>query len=170
MGRFGVIDIPSGISGLSNRHRAVRQSAGRMPAEVHVLYFSDGPTRNVFAGNGGCIGRSTPPGRSWVQRSCSYRYTPGPLRSRPQSGQIETGLDATFALVRAICQVTTDIRVRLSSIEATEITRELIGVMREHADRVCPHLHVCLQSGSDYILHADCAADGPASTSSTAAT
>jgi threonylcarbamoyladenosine tRNA methylthiotransferase MtaB len=55
-------------------------------------------------------------------------------------------------LVRQICRRTTHLRVRLSSIEATEVTRELIDVMAEHAERVCPHLHVCLQSGSDRIL------------------
>jgi threonylcarbamoyladenosine tRNA methylthiotransferase MtaB len=43
-------------------------------------------------------------------------------------------------------------RIRLSSIEATEVTRELIDVMAEFADRICPHLHVCLQSGSDAVL------------------
>ncbi len=55
-------------------------------------------------------------------------------------------------LVREICRRTTRLRVRLSSIEATEVTRELIAVMEEERERVCPHLHVCLQSGSDRIL------------------
>jgi hypothetical protein len=43
-------------------------------------------------------------------------------------------------------------RIRLSSIEATEVTRELLDVMAEHADRICPHLHVSMQSGSDGVL------------------
>ncbi len=55
-------------------------------------------------------------------------------------------------LVRAICNLSADVRVRLSSIEATEVTRELIEVMTEFPNQVCPHLHVCLQSGSDRIL------------------
>ena len=55
-------------------------------------------------------------------------------------------------LVQKICELDGDFRVRLSSIEATEVTRELIAVMKEHHDKVCPHLHVCLQSGSDRIL------------------
>jgi threonylcarbamoyladenosine tRNA methylthiotransferase MtaB len=45
-----------------------------------------------------------------------------------------------------------EFRVRLSSIEATEVTRELIDVMAEHPRRVCPHLHVSMQSGSDSVL------------------
>jgi threonylcarbamoyladenosine tRNA methylthiotransferase MtaB len=42
--------------------------------------------------------------------------------------------------------------VRLSSIEATEVTRELVDVLAEHGDRVCPHLHISMQSGSDSVL------------------
>ena len=45
-----------------------------------------------------------------------------------------------------------DFRVRLSSIEATEVTRELIEVMADHPDKVCPHLHISMQSGSDGVL------------------
>jgi threonylcarbamoyladenosine tRNA methylthiotransferase MtaB len=45
-----------------------------------------------------------------------------------------------------------DFRVRLSSIESTEVTRELLDVMASHPRRVCPHLHISLQSGSDRVL------------------
>jgi threonylcarbamoyladenosine tRNA methylthiotransferase MtaB len=46
--------------------------------------------------------------------------------------------------------------VRLSSIEATEVTRELISVMAERPERVCPHLHISMQSGSDAVLARMC--------------
>ncbi len=55
-------------------------------------------------------------------------------------------------LVAAIVRLEGDFRVRLSSIEATEVTRELIEVMAAHPQRVCPHLHVSMQSGSDRVL------------------
>ena len=55
-------------------------------------------------------------------------------------------------LLTRILQLPGDFRIRLSSIEATEVTRDLIRVMAEHPDRICPHLHVCLQSGSDSVL------------------
>jgi threonylcarbamoyladenosine tRNA methylthiotransferase MtaB len=45
-----------------------------------------------------------------------------------------------------------DFRVRLSSIEATEVTRQLLQVMAAHPRRVCPHLHISLQSGSEAVL------------------
>jgi threonylcarbamoyladenosine tRNA methylthiotransferase MtaB len=42
-------------------------------------------------------------------------------------------------------------RVRLSSLEAAEARDALVRVMAEQP-RLCPHLHLCLQSGSDRIL------------------
>ncbi len=56
-------------------------------------------------------------------------------------------------LVRQIAAVAGEFRVRLSSIEATEVTPELLETMRDSPDKVCPHLHICLQSGSDRVLH-----------------
>ena len=55
-------------------------------------------------------------------------------------------------LLKKLLEVPGNFRIRLSSIEATEVTRDLIGVMADHADRICPHLHICLQSGSDSVL------------------
>ena len=55
-------------------------------------------------------------------------------------------------LVKQIVDLPGDFRIRLSSIEATEVTRELIAVMTAYPEKVCPHLHVSLQSGSDAVL------------------
>src|SRR5262249_15276695 len=42
-------------------------------------------------------------------------------------------------------------RIRLSSLEAAEARDDLVRVLAEHP-RICPHLHLCLQSGSDAVL------------------
>lgn len=42
-------------------------------------------------------------------------------------------------------------RIRMGSIESLEVGDDLISVMNS-SDRVCPHLHLPLQSGSDEIL------------------
>jgi threonylcarbamoyladenosine tRNA methylthiotransferase MtaB len=42
-------------------------------------------------------------------------------------------------------------RIRLSSIEVNEVTDRLIGIVAD-SDKVCPHFHLPLQSGDDYIL------------------
>lgn len=45
-------------------------------------------------------------------------------------------------------------RIRLSSLEANEIDDRLIDLMAAQPRRVCPHLHLPLQSGDDAILRA----------------
>ncbi len=54
-------------------------------------------------------------------------------------------------LIRAIGKQNAVPRVRLSSIEADEMDRELLNALRD-APNVVPHLHMPLQSGSDFIL------------------
>ncbi len=44
-----------------------------------------------------------------------------------------------------------DFRVRLSSLEAAEVRGEFVDALAQ-SRRACPHLHLCLQSGSDRIL------------------
>lgn len=47
-----------------------------------------------------------------------------------------------------------DWRLRLSSIEATEVTPALLDVMQQHPQRIAPHLHMPMQSGDDGLLAA----------------
>ena len=142
-----VVDIPNGISGLNNRHRAyvkvqdgcllrcsyciiptVRPDMFSRPLqevldEVQVLIdngFSEVILTGIHLGHYGVDFNQGKPKRDWVRLS---------------------------HLVRAICELSPTVRVRLSSIEATEVTRELIEVMKDFSTQVCPHLHVCLQSG-----------------------
>ncbi len=60
--------------------------------------------------------------------------------------------DDGFDLARLVCELagSFDFRLRLSSIEVDEVTDELLDAI-EH-ERVCPHLHLPIQSGSDRIL------------------
>jgi len=60
------------------------------------------------------------------------------------------GLDLS-GLCRKILDETDIFRIRLSSIEPTEITDDLIDLLAE-SSRVASHLHVPLQSGSDAVL------------------
>lgn len=54
-------------------------------------------------------------------------------------------------LLRRLGQLPGEFRIRLSSLEAAEARDDLIRTMAE-LPRVVPHLHLCLQSGSDRIL------------------
>jgi threonylcarbamoyladenosine tRNA methylthiotransferase MtaB len=112
---------------------------------------------------------------------CTYCIVPrarGPSRSRPLSDiliEIErmaeneiqevvlTGIHlglygrdlapaiSLVDLVEAILKHAPIPRIRLSSIEPLEIDDALIVIMRD-SGRVCPHLHVPLQSGDDEVL------------------
>jgi threonylcarbamoyladenosine tRNA methylthiotransferase MtaB len=42
-------------------------------------------------------------------------------------------------------------RIRLSSLEAAEVRDDLLRSLQGNP-RICPHLHICLQSGSDAVL------------------
>ena len=152
LGRFGVIDIPTGISRFGTRHRAfvkvqdgcmlrcsyciiphVRPQLTSRPMQ-HILDeigrlvangYREIVLTGVHLGHYGIEGNWNKPKEQWQRLS---------------------------HLVRAIARVPGDFRIRLSSIEATEVTRELIAVMAEHPQRIAPHLHICLQSGSDAVL------------------
>ena len=56
------------------------------------------------------------------------------------------------ALVRLLVDKVPDVRFRLSSVEATQIDEGLTDLMVEAPDRLAPHVHAPLQSGSDRIL------------------
>jgi threonylcarbamoyladenosine tRNA methylthiotransferase MtaB len=152
LGRFGVLDIPTGISRFGSRHRAyvkvqdgcllrcsyciipyVRPHVQSRPIE-HVLDevrrlvaggYREIVLTGIHLGHYGVEGNWNKPKEQWLRLA---------------------------ALVRAIARLSGEFRIRLSSIEATEVTRELIAVMAEFRDRIAPHLHICLQSGSDAVL------------------
>lgn len=56
-------------------------------------------------------------------------------------------------ILRRLVNETEVQRIRLGSLESIEVDDELIEAMNS-SDRICPHLHLPLQSGSDAILKA----------------
>ncbi len=54
-------------------------------------------------------------------------------------------------LLERLCRLPGDFRIRLSSLEAAEVRDDLVRVLANEP-RICPHLHLCLQSGSDRVL------------------
>lgn len=152
LGRFGVVDVPTGISRFDCRKRAyvkvqdgcllrcsfciiphVRPTLASRPAE-HIIAEVERLVANgyreiiltgIHLGHYGVDLNAGRPKREWLRLSHLIERL--------------LGLDGEF-------------RIRLSSIEATEITRELIEMMAANPGRVCPHLHISLQSGSDRIL------------------
>jgi threonylcarbamoyladenosine tRNA methylthiotransferase MtaB len=109
-------------------------------------------------------------------RFCSYcviPYARGPVRSRPADEIIEeaeslvgrgfkelilTGINTALyndlpGLLKRMDEMDGDFRVRLSSLEPTVVNAEYVkGLLRFR--RLCHHLHLSLQSGSDAVLKA----------------
>ncbi|HEX7519947.1 MAG TPA: radical SAM protein, partial [Candidatus Deferrimicrobium sp.] len=59
--------------------------------------------------------------------------------------------DGLAGLVEALLQATSGCRFRLGSVEPLEITSALVSILSTQG-RLCPHLHVPLQGGSDRVL------------------
>jgi threonylcarbamoyladenosine tRNA methylthiotransferase MtaB len=57
-------------------------------------------------------------------------------------------------LVSALIDATDEARIRLSSLEPQYVSDELLALMASSKGRVCAHLHLPLQSGSDATLSA----------------
>jgi threonylcarbamoyladenosine tRNA methylthiotransferase MtaB len=165
LGRFGVIDIPTGVSRFGSRHRAyvkvqdgcllrcsyciipyVRPNFQSRPL-AHIV---DEVRRLVDNGYREIVLTGIHLGHYGVDFNMLSRraHAASDVAGTKQKDQWQR----LSHLVRAIVALPGDFRIRLSSIEATEVTRELIGVMAEHPQRIAPHLHICLQSGSDAVL------------------
>jgi len=54
-------------------------------------------------------------------------------------------------LLRSLVDATRTLRIRLGSVEPGELDEDLVETIGGH-ERLCPHLHVPLQSGSDAVL------------------
>jgi threonylcarbamoyladenosine tRNA methylthiotransferase MtaB len=181
LGRFGVTDVPTGISGFGRRHRAyvkvqdgcmlrcsfciipyVRPNLTSRPVEhildevrrlvdrgyrevvltgIHLGHYGVDWNRQLLPFPGGGEGALLP------FKTPSPNSLPKGEGFKPKDQWIRLS-----HLVRQIAELPGDFRVRLSSIEATEVTRELIDVLADHPDKIAPHLHISMQSGSDSVL------------------
>lgn len=54
-------------------------------------------------------------------------------------------------LIRQLDRIPGEWRLRLSSLEAAEVGSDFISALAD-TERLCPHFHLCLQSGSDAVL------------------
>lgn len=124
-------------------------------------------TRGFLAVQNGCDHNCTfciiPAGRG-ASRSVAHREVVTQARALIEGGKQEivlTGVDLTSydadglrlgGLVRRLLHEIPELqRLRLSSIDCIEADDDLLIALREE-ERLCPHLHLSLQSGDDLIL------------------
>ena len=67
-------------------------------------------------------------------------------------GSYHTHEHKLVSLIYEALHTMPDIRIRLSSIEPLDVSKELLELMHVEKGRLCAHLHIPLQSGSDKIL------------------
>ena len=103
-------------------------------------------------------GRDPPADRQRTSRNRAHRHPPGALRPGPAGPAGDPPRVRLAGLLAQIVRLPGEFRVRLSSLEAIEARGELIAVMRDNRQRVCPHLHLSMQSGSDAVLAPNAAA------------
>lgn len=152
LGRFGVVDVPTGISGLRGRHRAyVKVQDGCMLNCSFCIipsvrpHLASRPPEHIIAE----VKRLAANGYREVVLTGIHLGHYGVEWNR---GRDKAHWMRLSHLVRRLAELPGEFRIRLSSIEATEVTRELVQVMADHPHRICPHLHVSMQSGSDAVL------------------
>ena len=152
MSRFGVVDIPTGLDGFSGRHRAyVKVQDGCLLRCSYCIIphvrpeLTSRPLDHIVDE----VARLTQAGHREVVLTGIHLGHYGVDWNRNKPREQWTRL---ADLMRKLCELPGQFRIRLSSIEATEVTRSLIGVMQDYPQRVVPHVHLCLQSGSDSVL------------------
>lgn len=65
-------------------------------------------------------------------------------------GHYESGASQLSELIGELIKIEGDFRIRISSLEPETLTPPLVDLF--HHPKLCNHLHLCLQSGSDEIL------------------
>jgi threonylcarbamoyladenosine tRNA methylthiotransferase MtaB len=152
LSRSGVVDVPTGISGFGSRQRAyVKVQDGCMLSCSFCIipavrpHLASRPVEHIVAE----VRRLVDHGHREVVLTGIHLGHYGVEWSR---GRAKADWLRLSHLLEKLAALPGQFRVRLSSIEATEVTREMIAVMAAHPRRICPHLHVSMQSGSDAVL------------------
>ena len=150
--RFGVVDVPTGIARFDARRRAyVKVQDGCLLSCTFCIiptvrpHLRSRPPEDIIDE----VRRLAAGGHREVVLTGIHLGHYGLERNagRPKSEWLRLS-----HLVRRLAALDADVRLRLSSIEAVEVTRELIDALAENPRRVCPHLHVSMQSGSESVL------------------
>lgn len=155
--RRGLSDAPTGIDRFPSRRRAyVKVQDGCRGRCAYCIiptvrpYMTSRPMDEVLDE----INRLVASGHREIVLTGIHlgTYGHGISINREQPLAVSHGCPPLAALVRAITDLPGEFRLRLSSIEAAEVTPELIELMAEHRERICPFLHLPLQSGSESVL------------------
>lgn len=167
--RHRIVELAEEAAAKHARINAVSDIMCAQEFEDIPLFDAPGRTRAFLKIQEGCTNYCT---------YCIIPYTRGPLRSRSLEsiareaaklvehgfkeivltgihlgayGRDQSGQVSLADAVKTVLSVDGLLRLRLGSLESVEVTGELIELMQTDK-RLCPHLHLPLQSGDDQIL------------------
>jgi threonylcarbamoyladenosine tRNA methylthiotransferase MtaB len=151
LGPFGVTVRPAGISRFDDHQRAfVKVQDGCLLRCSYCIIPAVRPTLRSRPADevAGEVARLVEAGYPEVVLTGIHlgHYGIDLCRGRPRPQWVRL-----WHLLERLLALPGDFRIRLSSLEAAEVRDDLVRVLAEQP-RLCPHLHVCLQSGSDRIL------------------
>lgn len=148
LARRGLVDVPAGVSGFAKRHRAyVKIQDGCVAACSYCIIphvrssLWSRPPREVLDE----IARLVDNGYREVVLTGIHLGLYG-RNAVDSDSQNLADLIATIVTSRG------GFRLRLSSLEVNEVSEDLLELMSAFPDRICPHLHIPLQSGSSSVL------------------
>ena len=145
--QLGLTTLPTGIASFGERHRAFVkvQDGCRMGCSYCII-----PTVRPTL-------RSRPieeilPEIQTLARSGYREIVLTGIHLGHYGADFAAGRSRLARLVHHIVDLPEEFRLRLSSLEASEVNDGLIELMQQYPDRLCPHLHLPMQSGSTEIL------------------
>jgi len=141
----------------------------REPVGGELLLRRDGAARGWLKIQDGCDrkcsfcatrlargpSRSRSPGELVREARGLTRFHPELVLTGIHIGHYGLDLDPPLplsGLVARLLDEVPDVRLRLGSIEATEVDDRLLDLLRTSGGRLAPHLHMPLQSGADPVL------------------
>jgi len=150
LGRLGLAGVPKGISSFGRRHRAYVkvQDGCRMNCTYCIIpTVRPSPTSRPVCDVLEEVRRLVGNGYREIVLVGIHLGHYG--LEQAASGTARVNL---AGLVRRIAELEGEFRIRISSLEAAEVNAELVALAADHPLRVCPHLHLSLQSGSEAVL------------------
>ncbi len=67
-------------------------------------------------------------------------------------GREKNECNGLYQLLNELLEIKSQTRIRLSSIGPKELSDDIINLIAESGGRICPHIHLSLQSGDEKIL------------------
>ncbi len=148
---FGVRELPPGINRFDGHHRAfVKVQDGCLLNCSYCIIpkvrpqLQSRPIEEIVAEVAGLVS-------SGFQEIVLTGIHLGHYGIDLSKGKPKSQWQRLWHLIRKLGELPGEFRIRLSSLEAAEVRDDLVQAMAD-VPRVVPHLHLCLQSGSDRIL------------------